>query len=259
MCTALIVRASGSLVVAANRDELHRRPAVGPTVLVDRPRLVGGLDLEQRGSWLGVSAGGAIALLTNQPDPRGPSPDRRSRGELVMEVLRRGGGDDARAWLAGIDGRHYNGFNLLVGDAGRADVFHGRPDRASLDVVPVPAGFHVLPNGVLDQDGHIKVARARALLTGCESQPGAELEAALVAALADHERPALASLPEPAAGARFSRDEIRELSAICIHTPAYGTRSAAFVHLVPGGVASLQWASGPPCRTPFVDAAPLLV
>jgi uncharacterized protein with NRDE domain len=257
VCTALIVRTPGSLVVAANRDEFLRRPAVGPTVLVDRPRAVGGLDLEQRGSWLGVSAAGTIALLTNLPEPGGPRPDRRSRGELVMEVLRRGGGDDARAWLAGVDGRDYNGFNLLVGDAGRADVFHGRPDRAGLEVVAVPAGFHVLPNGTLDQDGHIKVARARALL-GADRERGPRLEAALLAALADHERPALASLAEPAAGARFSREEIRELSALCIHTPAYGTRSAAFVHLVPGGVAALRWASGPPCRTPFVDAAPLL-
>lgn len=256
MCTALIVRAPGSLVVAANRDEFHRRPALGPTVLVDRPRAVGGLDLEQRGSWLGVSAAGAIALVTNQPEPGGPRPDRRSRGELVMEVLRRGGGDDARAWLAGVDGRDYNGFNLLVGDAARADVFHGRPDRAELEVVPVPAGFHVLPNGTLDQAGHIKVARARALVAGAGDGPA--LQAALVAALGDHERPPLTSLPEPAAGARFSREELRELSAICIHTPAYGTRSAALVHLVPGGVAALGWASGPPCRTPLGDAAPLL-
>ena len=87
---------------------------------------------------------------------------------------------------------------------------------------------------------------------------GPALEAALVAALADHERPPLASLAGSPAGARFSREELRELSAICIHTPAYGTRSAAFVHLVPGGVAALRWASGPPCLTPLVDATPLL-
>jgi uncharacterized protein with NRDE domain len=257
MCTAIIVRRRGSLVVAANRDEYHRRPAAGPTVLVDEPRAVGGLDLEQRGSWLGVIAGGTIALLTNQPEPDGPRADRRSRGEIVMEVLRAGSVDAARRWLDRLDGRDYNSFNLLVGDAERADVFHGRSDRAELEVVAVPEGLHVLPNGRLDQEGHVKVARARTLVEPALAAAG-DVDDALAAALADHERPALDALPDPGPASRFSRAQVRELSALCIHTPLYGTRSAAIAHLVPGGVAAFRWASGPPCQAPLVDATELV-
>ncbi len=131
MCTAMILKRAGppQLVVAANRDEYMRRPALGPSVLLDEPRAVGGLDLEKRGSWFGVTAGGLLALLTNQPDAEGPRPDRRSRGEIVMEVLRRGDREAARAWLAGLDGRDYNSFNLLFGDAGDLAVAYGRSTR----------------------------------------------------------------------------------------------------------------------------------
>ena len=149
-------------MVAANRDEFLRRPAVGPTVLLDQPRAVGGLDLEARGSWFGVTAGGLLALLTNQPEPDGrPHPGRRSRGEIVMGALERGGRDAARAWLAELDGRQYNSFNLLFGDAEVAEVAYGRSDRRELEFEPVPDGLSVLPNGRLDQPGHVKVARAR--------------------------------------------------------------------------------------------------
>ena len=256
MCTAVIVRHAGSLVVAANRDELYTRPALGPTLLMDEPRAFGGLDLEQRGSWLGVTDGGMIALLTNQPEPAGPRADRRSRGAIVMEALRRATPAAARQWLAGVDGRDYNSFNLLVGDAAGAEVFYGRADRADLEVESVPDGASVLPNGRLDQEGHVKVARARQLIEGAVDAPWPELRVALAAALADHQRAPLESFPEPAPGARFSREQLRELSALCIHTPLYGTRSAAIARLEPGRLAAFLWASGPPCRTPFIEAAP---
>jgi uncharacterized protein with NRDE domain len=258
MCTAVILRRRASLVVAANRDEFLRRPALGPTVLIDQPRVVGGLDLEKRGSWFGVTAGGLLALLTNQPEPDGrPRPDRRSRGEVVMEVLRRGRREDALAWLSQIDGRDYNSFNLLVADAGGAEVAYGRADARALELEPVPLGLSVLPNGRLDQAGHVKVARARALAEPAVDLPWPEQRRALIAALGDHQRVALEDVAD-VPGARFPREFIREVSALCIHTPEYGTRSASIALVEPGAVAELHYAPGPPCRTPFEDATHML-
>ncbi len=57
---------------------------------------------------------------------------------------------------------------------------------------------------------------------------------------------------------RFSPELIRELSALCIHTPEYGTRSASIARLEPGRVAELLYAPGPPCRTELASAANLL-
>jgi uncharacterized protein with NRDE domain len=261
MCTAVIIRRAGppSLVVAGNRDEFVRRPALGPTVLLEQPRAVGGLDLEARGSWLGVTAGGLLALLTNQPEPDGrPHPGRRSRGEIVMGALRHGSAAATRAWLSRLDGRLYNSFNLLFGDAEQAEVAYGRSDRAELELEPVPYGLSVLPNARLDQPGHVKIDRARALVEPWVDAAWPELRPALASALADHQRVPLESLDEPGPGARFPREMIRELTALCIHTPEYGTRSASIVRLEPGRVASLEYAGGPPCTTELRDATALL-
>ena len=261
MCTAVILRRPGppaQLVVAANRDEYVRRPARGPAILIHEPRAVGGLDLEKRGSWFGVTAGGLLALLTNQPDADGPHPDRASRGEIVMEVLRRGRRDAARAWLSRLDGRDFNSFNLLFGDASELAVAYGRAGKAELEFEPVPDGLSILPNGRLDQPGHVKVARARELVEPVVDAPWPELRAALARALADHQRVPLDSLPQAVPGSRFSPELIRELSALCIHTPEYGTRSASIALIEPGRVVELFYAPGPPCRTEFDDATHLL-
>lgn len=265
MCTAIILVGAGGeggvapVVVAANRDEFYRRPAEGPVVLAQAgtgaDQAVGGLDREQGGSWMGVTRAGFLALLINQPRPGGPLPGRRSRGELVVEALRRGRTDAARRWLAELDPRAYNPFNLLYGDAGGLEVAYGGDDaRVEIEVVAV--GLHVLPNGRLDQPDHPKVARAMELVTPRLGRPWPELACSLCGILGDHQQPELAALPA-AVDSRFSPEVRQQLGALCVHTPAYGTRSAAVVALEPGRVGHYLWAPGPPCTTRFEDASVL--
>ena len=257
MCTALILNRVGpdhAVVVAANRDEFLARPAVGPVHLLDRPRAIGGRDQEKGGSWLGVTEAGFLALLTNHPEPRGPRPAARSRGEIVLDVLRRGEPAATREYLAGLDGSAYNSFNLLYGEAGGLEVAYGRAGQSAIEREVVPPGLHILPNGRLDQAGHRKVARARALVEPHLGRSWPELSARLAAVLADHDRPALDDLPPTGPDDRFPRELVRELHALCIHTPEYGTRSAAIIAIDPGRLAHLLWAPGPPCTTPFTPA-----
>ena len=258
MCTAVIlnrVSPDHAVVVAANRDEFLARPAIGPVQLLDRPRAIGGRDQEKGGSWFGVTEAGFIALLTNQPEPGGPRPAARSRGEIVLEVLRRGDPAGARAFLAQLDGAAYNSFNLLYGDAGELEVAYGRADQGVIEREVVPPGLHILPNGRLDQAGHRKVARARALVEPHLGLAWPALLARLGAVLADHDRPPLDDLPPSGPDARFPRELVRELHALCIHTPEYGTRSAAIIAVDPGRLAHMMWAPGPPCTTPFAPAS----
>ena len=78
-----------------------------------------------------------------------------------------------------------------------------------------------------------------------------DLVPVLKAALADHARvePPPSHLPPEVA---------RELTATCIHSPAYGTRSSTMVVARAGLTLAYLHADGPPCTAPFVDRIGLL-
>jgi uncharacterized protein with NRDE domain len=103
------------LLVAANRDEFHRRPAAPAAFWSDRPRILAGRDLEAMGTWMGVSRSGKFAAVTNYRGAREPSA-AESRGALVTGFL---AGDRAPgAYMADVAKRasQYSGFNLLASD-----------------------------------------------------------------------------------------------------------------------------------------------
>lgn len=102
-----------SLVVAANRDELHGRPAAPAAFWQDRPAILAGRDLEAKGTWLGVSRNGRFAAVTNYRGGHDPSAVE-SRGALVTRFLE--GTIGAGTFVKGVQGSGYSGFNLLVAD-----------------------------------------------------------------------------------------------------------------------------------------------
>ncbi|HXU42786.1 MAG TPA: NRDE family protein [Burkholderiales bacterium] len=101
------------LVVAANRDEFHARPADPAAFWTDHPGILAGRDLEARGTWMGVARGGRFAAVTNYRGAREPRAIE-SRGALVTRFLNEAipPGDFFRK----IEGSKYSGFNLLASD-----------------------------------------------------------------------------------------------------------------------------------------------
>ena len=88
MCLALIAFAAHPryrLVVAANRDEFHARPAAAAAWWDEG--ILAGRDLKEGGTWLGVDRRGRFALLTNVRDPSRHDPGAPSRGALVPRLL----------------------------------------------------------------------------------------------------------------------------------------------------------------------------
>jgi uncharacterized protein with NRDE domain len=84
MCLILLAwrsRPDFPLVVAANRDEFHARPAAPAAFWHDAPGILAGRDLEALGTWMGVSRGGRFAAVTNYRGAREPSA-ARSRGAI---------------------------------------------------------------------------------------------------------------------------------------------------------------------------------
>ena len=101
------------LIVAANRDEFHARPAAPAAFWPDRPAILAGRDLKAKGTWMGVSRNGRFAAVTNFRGATEPSAPH-SRGALVTSFLE---SDIAPGpYLKGLQGNMYSGFNLLVSD-----------------------------------------------------------------------------------------------------------------------------------------------
>jgi uncharacterized protein with NRDE domain len=118
MCLILVAwrtRADTPLVVAANRDELHARPASAAGFWPDQPAILAGRDLQAKGTWLGVSRGGKFASVTNYRGAHDPNAVA-SRGGLVTDFLL--GPEAPASYAANLNGRKngYSGFNLLVAD-----------------------------------------------------------------------------------------------------------------------------------------------
>jgi len=103
------------LLVAANRDEFHARPASPAAFWPDQPSILAGRDLEAKGTWMGVSRSGRFAAVTNY---RGGTEPRAqvSRGALVTEFLE--ASCPPGAYMAELEKKkpRYSGFNLLVCD-----------------------------------------------------------------------------------------------------------------------------------------------
>ena len=172
--------ASQPLVLAANRDEYHDRPAAPAAWWSDRPCVLGGRDGRAGGTWLGVSRGGRFAVVLND-GRRSHPPGAPSRGELVPGFLE---ADDAGAWLAALvrARARYAGFHLVAGDVDRVHYV------GSLTPQPVALGrgIHVIDNDGPDS-GTPRARRARSCLAG--PLAAGDEGPALIAALGDRADP----------------------------------------------------------------------
>ncbi|MGF1467881.1 MAG: NRDE family protein [Sandaracinaceae bacterium] len=265
MCTLIAIkdrRRRLPLVVAANRDEVYSRPTGGPRVLFSPPPAVGGVDLERGGTWMGVTGDGLFVGLTNQRprDRSDPAEKPRSRGRVVLDALAAGTPAGIDALLRASDPAETNGYNLMYGDAETLKVAYSRPDEPEVVIEPLDDGLWVLANDRIGSPDFPKADRARALAAPLAERdlPWAELAAGLRAILADRHRPDWAVIEAIAEGLPFAPAVLRELQALCIRLPFYGTRSATLVALEPGGVAHYLFADGPPDQTPFEDFTGLL-
>jgi uncharacterized protein with NRDE domain len=230
MCLAVLAldaHPAYALVLAANRDEHHARPAAPASWWAEG--WLAGRDLEAGGTWLGVTRAGRWALVTNIREPDRRDTGAPSRGALVTRVL--GAATPPRESLAEIvaNAAAYNGFNLLAGDTSSACWGSNR----SAATHALSTGIHGISNAVLDA-AWPKVARTKAALAAWCALGETDVEA-LFAVLADRTRTPDAELPSTG----VSLDWERRLSAPFIvgGDVGYGTRASTVVALGRDGAA----------------------
>jgi uncharacterized protein with NRDE domain len=246
------------LIVAANRDEFYERPAGKPQMLSDDPRSIGGLDLRDKGTWMGANDRGIVVGLTNQRTHQLPDPTLQSRGRVVREALRASSVEEILEPLLTIDPVQYNPFNLLFGDAERLFVAYARRDQARIAIENLHPGVYVLPNDRLGSAEFPKAARVQERAFEVSMQPWTHLRHSLVTILSDHDLLPIDAIPEPPIDSIFTRSWLQRLQAVCIHSESYGTCSSTLIALLKNRVAHYLFAPGPPCQTPFEDVTALL-
>jgi len=215
------------LVIAANRDEFFDRPAARLawwTPAPGLPPVLSGRDLEGGGTWLGLTAEGRLAMLTNVRNPGAQDDSAPTRGRVVTDWLAAREPAD-RFWMRTALSGH-NGFNLVAADFRRGECFWASNTQ------PYPMrlekGIYGVSNAILDT-GWPKVkalkVRMRAALADVESVD--VLAARLFDALGDRSEAPDAELPETGVPLAVER----QLSAAHIRATerGYGTRCATLV------------------------------
>lgn len=247
------------LVVAANRDEFHQRPAAPAHFWPEHPALLAGRDLSAGGTWMGVTRGGRFAALTNYRDPARSHPAPRSRGELAVDFL--AGTDSPREYLQRLSRRahQYAGFNLLVGTADELFCYSNSAP-AELALQALEPGIHGLSNALLDTPWP-KVQRGKQRLATL-LEHGAPPQHDQLHHVVGDRQPAAEEELHPLGLAESME---RTLSAQFILTPTYGTRASTTLWLTRSGTPAVtvnwrelsfdsqgretgrcEWRSGPP-------------
>jgi uncharacterized protein with NRDE domain len=203
------------LVVAANRDEFFARPTRQAGHWPDYPQVMGGIDLQAGGAWLGVTGTGRFAAITNVREPKMP-PGQQSRGVLTRNFLI--SDLSAETYASGIDGSDYAGYNLLLGD-GQNLVYCSNRTPAPL---VLPAGIYGLSNHVLDSEWPKLVKARQQFSVALESLPD---EAEFFELLSDRSIAADQDLPNTGVALEWER----LLSAVFVQSEAYGTRASTLV------------------------------
>jgi uncharacterized protein with NRDE domain len=216
------------VIACANRDEFYDRPASPAGPWPGHPDIIAGRDLLAGGSWMGVTLhgrhGARFAALTNIRAPGERRTDAPSRGALVADFLQ--GDLDAPAYLARIAALadDYNGFNLVLGDKDGLYWYSNRAGGDPRNGQPLAPGIYGISNGLLDAPWpkvlRTKAAFASLLLQGAPEEAYFEM-------LADTTRAPDLRLPDTG----VPIDLERQLSAVCIEIPGYGTRTSTVVKL----------------------------
>ncbi|MBT8085579.1 MAG: NRDE family protein [Woeseia sp.] len=204
------------LVLVANRDEQHARPAAPMGWWPDQPNVLAGRDLQAGGTWLGISRSGRFAVVTNYREYFRAPPAKLSRGKLVRDFVV--GDKTPLAFSQGLNGDDFAGFSLLTADNESLCYTTNREDPPQL----LAAGVYGLSNATLDTPWP-KLTRSRdglhKLLERDEINPNS-----LMNLLADTTPAAVKDIDD-----ELPVDLARAVSAPFIKTETYGTRCTSVV------------------------------
>ncbi|MEN8263383.1 MAG: NRDE family protein [Nitrospirota bacterium] len=214
------------LIIAANRDEFHARPASEAQYWNDEPSILAGKDLQAGGTWLGITKYGRIAAVTNYHEHTlNPLPPQ-SRGALVSDFLRSEAPPQEYAEHLIRNGRDYQGFTLVFGTVETLFYYSNRSNEYG----QIKPGIHGLSNHLFN-DNSWKVSKGGAFLKDLLSRPDSISPEDLFTLLSDRTRAPRNAL----SGHGYETEKEGLYSSIFISGKEFGTRCSTAIIIDNGG------------------------
>lgn len=161
------------LILVANRDELYNRPATALHRWSDEPTVTAGIDLKEKGTWLGYTNSGKLIAVLNYPftnwEPNTDQP--RSRGQLLRDYLTSDISIEAFNQYLQEKRSEYNGYHLLYGTLNDLRYYSNVENKFHT----FESGLHCLANTMDDLSNHRK-DRSSNLLTQYVNEKTGELD-----------------------------------------------------------------------------------
>ncbi|MGY5391549.1 NRDE family protein [Acinetobacter sp. NigerLNRRAM0016] len=216
------------LCLISNRDEFYHRPTQALSTWSDSP-VIAGKDLQSGGTWMGVTATGRWAIVTNFRDGRDQQTYSTSRGHLVQAFLESDLAPIRFAKQLEQQQRDYAGFNLFLGDREQAIYMSNRGEAPQV----LAKGVYVVSNGLMtehwEKTRHLRKRFTQELLPMLQREQSseAELQYAVWDILEDERK----IIPELLPDTGISAEMEALLSSTFIQSPVYGTRCSNFLRM----------------------------
>lgn len=207
-----------------NRDESRSRTSLPAHWWEDAPNVFAGKDALHHGTWLGITKNNRFAAVTNVNSCAKKDNAVTSRGLLVAEYLKNTLSPQAYIQQLRSDTRHFNGFNLLIGDTNTLIWYTNQDTDDVRNGQPLDSGIYGLANGALDAPCP-KIHRAKAQFSSllCQCAP----MDTYIELLKDCTRASDCRLTDNGMGLEHER--IR--SSIFVFSDTFGTQSSNLVCL----------------------------
>ncbi|MGR0306931.1 NRDE family protein [Acinetobacter beijerinckii] len=216
------------LCLISNRDEFYYRPSAVLHAW-ENSSIVAGQDLKSGGTWMGVTASGRWAIVTNFRNGRDQSEYETSRGKLIQDFLESDLAPIRFAQQLECRQQDYAGFNLFVGDREQAVYMSNRGEAPQV----LANGVYVVSNGLMSEDWektkHLRKRFTQEFLPMLQQPQISEHDLHhTVWDILEDERKIIPNLL-PDTGISKEMEEL--LSSTFIQSPIYGTRCSNFLRL----------------------------
>lgn len=216
------------LCLISNRDEFYYRPSAVLHAW-ENSSIVAGQDLKSGGTWMGVTASGRWAIVTNFRNGRDQSEYETSRGKLIQDFLESDLAPIRFAQQLECKQQDYAGFNLFVGDREQAVYMSNRGEAPQV----LANGVYVVSNGLMSEDWektkHLRKRFTQEFLPMLQQPqiPEHVLHHTVWDILEDERKIIPNLLPDTG----ISKEMEELLSSTFIQSPIYGTRCSNFLRL----------------------------